>query len=470
MNINAYYLSNYISIFLIFSAHQLGSEKARSICQLPGGCSLKDYHIIGLGSSEIFSVGNVKGLRCHIKNSHFRFDFESWLLKNQSEVCRQAGFEAKIELKMMTSKNILFSKSFNLQGAIDFFLLFKPDIAITFSYVKSFSADLGIKFDESSPLWKNTTVARFNLIRSRLDFSVNDYEHKMARSCQDYVDANLTTPRSIFQIYMREEGSRVNLINCIYKHPLCPLIFKNARIKNLFISGMNEHFFRRNILTFSKYESNTFGELNSQVLNVNLYIVENVPLDMNFLNPIVFKKIRSLCVFDSISRIDDNLFSYFNELEYIQLEAEFLRKILHKQGIEWMRSLNRNLRVNLSDPRDIKRNQNKQKLVKLRFSDHCFIREVFPDEDFCLQVEFPFEQLVAFDSGEIDRLAFDQEFDSTYPDNRPTCTLRWLAKHVRQIKIAFYSDESDDSEISNISSETCNFTKMLEKCNKTSWV
>lgn len=84
-------------------------------------------------------------------------------------------------------------------------------------------------------------------------------------------------------------------------------------------------------------------------------------------------------------------FPYFYRL---QLEAFYFRKMIHSHGLDWIRSKNADLRVNLSDKMAIFNNRNRIFYINLRFRYGHKMKETFPDEDLCLYKAFPFEQLI----------------------------------------------------------------------------
>lgn len=72
------------------------------------------------------------------------------------------------------------------------------------------------------------------------------------------------------------------------------------------------------------------------------------------------------------------------------------RKLVHKQGIAWMRAINRHVNVNMSDLKSIKFNQNNETSVVVRVVDGRTIKQKFLEQDFCLYVDFPFKQFVQY--------------------------------------------------------------------------
>ena len=104
--------------------------------------------------------------------------------------------------------------------------------------------------------------------------------------------------------------------------------------------------------------------------------------------------------------------------------------MIHKNGIGWMRYLNADLKVNLSNFEDLEINYDNAKVIYIDFGS--FIPEIrlsklFPDKDFCLYKDFPFNQLVIlFEFVQHDK-AFKLLNSRDY-----TCTYLWLVQYFEK--------------------------------------
>ena len=301
-----------------------------------------------------------KGIICTVKNNKQirRFDFDSWLRLNQTEACRKENFRNYFEVKFTTSQNVIFDEKFNLQGVLNFFQLYDNYFGLKLSFAKGISAALSLNTIETGNL-KTGEYSRIEFVRTKLDFYARG---KLIKSCQDLIDANLTTPRSIFQISLLNPA--FYMIHCKYRHTICPLMFKNAYIDILYFHGMSNLFFLRNVISFT---NNTFRDLNSTINELVFFNCENLVVDANLLNPSVFKGVGYITIYHPISKIDDHIFRNFRLLWYVQLDATNFRNLINKQGIKWIRAINWFNKVDLSDPVDIKRKQGTETEVRIRF-------------------------------------------------------------------------------------------------------
>lgn len=129
--------------------------------------------------------------------------------------------------------------------------------------------------------------------------------------------------------------------------------------------GMSNYFYKHNTISFTNY---TFDfDLSSNVSELSFFRCENLALDSRLLNPDVFKRVLKIYTDDSVKLIGHEIFGHFENLNYFLLKSAFFRKLVHKQGIEWVKSKNRNLRVNLSDTNELARHQEKIFQVSIKF-------------------------------------------------------------------------------------------------------
>lgn len=154
-------------------------------------------------------------------------------------------------------------------------------------------------------------------------------------------------------------------------------------------------------------------------------------------------------------------------IQVITLDSIHFRKLIHNDiGIEWMRQINTHIRVDLNDTVMIGWHIQKMhdiKFVKL-FSSYYYYHEsfsrIFPDQDFCIYKDFPFEQLV---------------FLLHLWTSRPTtfsCTYLWLVQHAHKFAPFFKSPDLVEAmkQILNSSAyksiDKCSFSSRLDLCNR----
>ena len=128
----------------------------------------------------------------------------------------------------------------------------------------------------------------------------------------------------------------------------------------------------------------------------------NVDLDEKLLNKNIFRSIRELEIDGRLNSIQNDLFSSFDQLRLVRLQADCFRQLISRQGIEWIKSMNKRLNVNLSDMDEFSRLYYefsvRINLIKTeRMSTDDRESNYFTEADLCLFWDFPFHQMIHFD-------------------------------------------------------------------------
>ena len=301
------------------------------------------------------------------------------------------------------------------------------------------------------------------------EYSTLDFYQKDRRltTCKEFIEAaNSTNPRSIFQIISKISSDAFFTL-ADNKNKLCPFAFKDFYMNHLYIIGENS-FYSRKILSFT---NDIIGGLNSTIIELELY-VPNVDLSTDFLHPDVFKQLLRLHIISKVQKIHPDLFIWLNKVYIIWLKNDFIRTLMHNSGIEWIRNINEEFTCNLDNSTEVSDYIGRIKYILLE----CFnnpnsppIIDVFPDEDFCLYKDFPVNQLVVI----LEYCTYKHQ--SGILNRKITCTYLWITRSYKYL-VDFYDmgiikasmdnllNSSDYKSISN-----CNFEKMMELCNKSSF-
>ena len=303
---------------------------------------------------------------------------------------------------------------------------------------------------------------------SRLDFYHNK---RRIDSCQDFIDLNITKIESIFQISM--DSSQFFFLNTVeYKRDICPFVFSNMDIVYFVITDNVDTFYKKNVLRFS---SEIYTELNSSISCLMLERASNINLDLNLMHPSVFNYTFSLLIRSGfLNSIDGEIFRHLESLSEICLNRMIFRKINHKQGIKWIKQMNHDINVDVTNISDVLRFDKSHKdiifersTIKNRFS------VTFPDEDFCLYVDFPFNKMVIFFE------IYNPEY--IYVDSQFTCTFLWLVQYYKfYYKYLNYTNNQNERILTSLmvilnstafdeSILKCNFPEKISVCNKSNY-
>ena len=377
MNLKIILLLNTIKI-LVF---------AENYCNIPDKCKI-------LKTRDLIREDTYKYISCLIQSGS-KIGFKK-SATNDTKINRNCKSLKEIVFDMYFKTSRYYPSKF-YKNAVDFkeFLGFMSEnsdvfFKLEFHSFKGFDLNL---FDQNDISNKNYTHT-INLACIECVFEFYN-EEKRIETCEEMRKAvGLNGPRSIFQIPSAFLNSIVTeLILSEYKTKICPLVFKNLKLEYISIKGYNS-FYSRRVLIFS---NDTFSNLNSNI-NTLFIDIANVNLDLNFLNPSVFGNSQRLELSNKVNSIQSDLFMKMNNISTITIEQEYFRSLIHNGGIEWIKNINKGLNVNISDSNDLKRNSHHIKYIDIQESytivNIAPIDSVFPEEDFCLYKDYPFNQLV----------------------------------------------------------------------------
>ena len=414
--------------------------------------------------------------------------FLSCLIQSGSKIGfkKSATNDAKINRNCKSLKEIVFDMFFKTsryypskfhKNAVDFkqFLDFisnnsKEYFQLEFHSFKGFDIDLfgqnDLDYMSHTPL--NHFIDLF-VIECDFDFYK---EEKRIETCDEMIKTvGLNGPKSIFQIPSSFLNSiATNLILNEVKTKICPLAFNNFYVVDLTITGYNS-FYSRRVLIFS---NDTFSNLNSSI-NTLYITIPNVDIDLNFLNPSVFQNLKRLELFKKVHSIKSDLFLKLRNISIISFEPEYFKSLIHNGGIDWIKNINKGLNVNIGDSNDLKQNFYKIKYINIQVNTVMnnipqidSIVEIFPEEDFCLYKDYPFNQLVYI---------IKTGLADCSSRIKLTCTFLYLIQYHEKF-IEFFNHESfflywtncllDLEDFKSLSK--CDFEKILNKCNKSKFL
>ena len=384
-------------------------------CKLPKGCKINDIYLqMNYMAHEKTSV-EMPGILCDIRFEEFEFTFPmpSPLLESESCLINDVMYKEAIEFRFHS--DFILSKQFNITNLLRYSEYFQKYIDVNFVNLKGFELDM---INQHS--FEKHAIDVFNCVKCKMDFYKNG---RLVKTCEDINDSIW----SLFQI--RRDGLRAQslvLLDSQFKTALCPLVFMNSYIPYIYITGLANTFYKRNILAF---ENRTFEDLNSTIKQMGLIKIENINIDSNLLNPSVFQNLEYISFNGPVNTIDGNLLNRLQSLVYIEFSNNYYRDMIHKNGIKWIRDLNPDLDVNLSNFTETLIRFDRTKSIQIEsnsfISTEIRLSKLFPDEDFCLYKDFPFQQLVILFQSAYDEKVFALLNSTRYY----SCTYLWLAQY-----------------------------------------
>ena len=210
----------------------------------------------------------------------------------------------------------------------------------------------------------------------------------------------------------------------IYPKNICPLVFKDTLANEFYFGDITNSYIIKNPLNFIK--TNETKQL--PYLAVILLDMYYEHLSAAILEPRLFAGIKELKVNHIVGGIHSDVFVPFKMLKYIDFDIDNLGTFFN-QGTSWMRGLNADISVNLSNTKKVHQNLNKRMLIRFQRRLNVSFNHIYeyPEKDICLFRNFPHRHLV---------------LPIIVPGKRLkcTCTLKWLQLYAHlyepEIKIA----------------------------------
>lgn len=201
----------------------------------------------------------------------------------------------------------------------------KSKLTITISNLK------GLENPFFSPLTKFQHISlNIRIFYSILDIYVNNSLIKNCDSINIQSFSYLNLNKFIFS-----QGNN-------FKTKICPQILNNLNINRFQLSYLIDSFYKKNILNFYKTKS----ILNVQINELFIDQAQNLALDKNLFNKNLFEQTKIFSLFGNINCIENDLFFKFKNLKRINLDIYNAKNLFH-QGIDWIKSINSDLKVNL---------------------------------------------------------------------------------------------------------------------------
>lgn len=426
-------------------------KKPTNSCYFPDRCELIDFKEWHYQSYLV------------CKSLYSKFDETRF--NNKSKYTCERYFRKSDLLTLIVypeSKNSILDNSFESYKIFDH----TRGLSEYFSYklilfdLKGFHVNLALDL-------KLTSWNRLEIEFRNVDFDI--YNDTLFQSCDEYEkDWTPTARKFLFKnfapLYI------LDFYNSRFKTPICPLLFRDTTFYQLQINDLIKSYYKTNVVQFLNYSSlyKPVNFTNSYFILSNFY---GLDIDSKILNDKLFV-LTSDFVFDgAINSIQSDIFRPFKSMKRLKFNPVYLSSLVKRRGIEWIKSINHGLRVNLSDNRSINQSIHLIKDIQFEISAaNSFYYDpnshFFYDQDFCLMIDFPFEQLVVIDL----YLKFGQ-FKRDL-----SCTTLWLLqfypvyfKFIPPYKQYNYKDTLNMLENSESVIKKCDFDRRIKLCDKSKY-
>jgi len=437
-----------ILIYIAIAINLATASISHEMCSLPSGCKILK-EIKSLPSYTLnFSLIVMK---CDIKSVEYRYDF-SVFNQSKSECVLFKQEEQVLWINLNWNKMMIENTVFHKLSQIIRYT--RSILVINIDKFKGFNVDSPFKIDNHMECWYT-----FNFFNSH--FNLYNQEGKLVNDCKYFETLNLTS--SFVFSNSNNTQFEIDLINCKYENQICELFFTNIQLNIFRISYLIDSFFQKNLIRFQNQSK--IKSLNSKIYQYDLYNLYEINLNFEIVNAKLFENVEDFLFIGSIRSIQVDLFNWFKKFKSITLDSFYFTKINRRQGIDWIKNINSDLNVNLSDPSQIVTHKNRIKQILFIETFKTETDKTYQyayDEDFCLYKDYPFNQLVIF-----------MPLKNRFQGYKYSCTLLRIFR-VNEIidgalnQTVYTKDFQNFVNFSKESSE-CNFDKRLEECNKTNF-
>lgn len=332
----------YSILVLIFSSISTSLQKSSDLlnetCFLPTSCKHMEKNLLDdsfICNKLYAKISNPKKLYLCQSPEYIFSTFEVTIADPDKTLVLNNSFELNAMFK---------ERDPQLDDGI-FFYGFK----LKFFNLRGFSADLALRvFDREE----------FNFYEPKFVFF--DSEGKIISTCKQL---ERTLPNWHVSKNFLFRGKHFELMahfhNAKFSTPVCPLLFKNAAFYRLSFSYMIDSFTKTNKISFEGESSSKNGSLNA---TIDIFHLENffgLRLDSRLLPHEIFKNTKEF-VFDGVIRsIKNDIFGSFKRLKSISFHPVYLRDFVRMQGIDWIRGINSDIRIDPADSDSVKEKINR---------------------------------------------------------------------------------------------------------------
>lgn len=288
----------------------------------------------------------------------------------------------------------------------------------------------------------------------------------MVKSCEDFLNSRFRG--FIFRKINEDRTAKSHLRILILKpknvFPICALFFKQAYVRSFYFFYLSDSFLKKNSISFTSPNETDFGseDLDSNIKQFSVLESYYLHINWKLVNPLIFSKTEYFMFRYHVDSIQNDVFKPFYNIRKLSFDPLNLMNVVRKQGIEWLKSVNSDLNVDLEDKYDLKENEKRIVNINVGFNVYFLInskKNLAYESDFCLFVDYPFDQLVFL--GEI--------YDERNREKNFSCTEMWLYQHYSATRYFLKYSKSFVRRLRVLKFENCNFKKRISICNRTNF-
>lgn len=330
-------------LFLVLVDAKLIFNSPKESCYLPNSCRWLEKSLKGL--DESFLVCS----RLDEKFDYNEFDNSTKGLCDS----KQHTLNYRLMFKHDSSNGYIIDSRFNLYDIGYYIPKYSHSLPENFHYIIVNAK--GFTIDCKSYIY-GWFGARLDVWNSGFRFYIqekNSLSSKLIRTCEDIDNSSLVVFKDFERNFIFSKSGIVLMLffyNSKFDTPVCPIVFNNSNLDYFELNFMINSYYKKNVIKFLDYNS---SDLKSRVESFSLFNFYGLDLDWSIINPVLFASTTTFRIRGVINSIQTDLFSKFVNLTVIIFDVDTLKSIIKRKGIDWIRGINSNIRVNMSDRKSI---------------------------------------------------------------------------------------------------------------------
>lgn len=425
-------LNRFLCLFIILSFFiSLRNSKTINKC-VPKGCKL------------LKNESYVTTLLCQVEEFSYIKTVNGCNQKHPSQI--------QLYIQTKSNKNLIIDNN-SISSFIEYFQ--KTNILngiLFFNQLKGFNIESPVDIDMNNNVSKQLAIG--------FGYTLDFYNRKgeLIKGCDDF-NKKLNLENYEFPFKKNKSFLIIRFYIRREKTEICELTFKNATLDHLVISEITNSYFKSTSLQFESRSEPLYSDIN----HLQFESCYHMDLNDNVVNENMFMFTDTLSIVCDLRSIQVDVFRRLRSISYIHIKPTVFMNVVRRQGIDWLRSINSHLDVNLSNRSDVQEHMYEPVLIIFFDEREIYYNSNFQfvyDADFCLFKTYPFSQLIMF----IIELESKLKNMTSY-----SCATLWLIQHNNKLfRYMNMPSPYFDKRITDEAIEKCDFKRRLETCNKSS--
>ena len=334
------------------------------------------------------------------QSTRLRFLNTSFIINNFNSFSEiniecSAIFEHIDYIEITPKKALILDSTLNLNGLH----LYKSPIFYYFSNLKGINVNLDLI--NSIP----TSSEKIINLQIIIQYGIFDFYFTNTKILENEAECN---SYRVQDKNFLTNLNKLRLANAIFSSKVCPMLFMSSKFQTLSLATITNSFINKNQLFFMSINKTNSKLIKFDIEALEIFIYYEI-LNKDLLNEHLFKNVRTIRI-DSANLydVDHDLFINNHDLQTIQWFIQNIRQFFCITQNKWLNSIKNSNLIS-------------RRIVYVNFYEYqpefnIYEKYKYPDEDFCLFIDFENSIYAIIDPGE---------------KINCTCTVIWILKNTK---------------------------------------